>query len=323
VRRVALALALSALAVGCGGTTRSRPAATATSTTRARAPRRRVEPVKLHASGGLSLPSARSGVAAATFHGRLVVIGGLSAAGTSTPTVITVSSGGQTATDPPLPSPVHDAAAAALGGRLLLFGGGEFEGSDRIIQVAPGAPRQIGSLPQALSDLEAVTIGRRVYVLGGWNGSATNRDIYAVGPSGQPTIAGRIPMGVRYAAAAGIGGRVLIAGGELASGAPTSAAYAFDSRSGRTTPIPSLPAPIDHAAGAAVGDVFYVIGGLRRGALTGTILAWRPGQTRWRSAGRLARPAADGAATSLDGRILLAGGRDQAGKRTTVTVLSR
>ncbi len=256
------------------------------------------------------------------FRGRLVVIGGLSAAGTSTASVFALDRDGHMVALPPLPGPVHDAAAAVLDGRLMLVGGGQFEGSDRIIQVAPGRPHIVGTLPQALSDLDAVSIDDRAFVAGGWNGTVTNRDIYAVSPSGSVSLAGRIPTGVRYAAVAALAGRVLIAGGELASGAPTKKAYAFEPRTGRLAPLPGLPAATDHAAGVALGDTFYVIGGLRRGVPTRAILAWRPGQSHWRPAGRLPHTLADAAATVFAGDIALAGGRDHAVEQTAVTRLS-
>lgn len=314
-------LALSALLAGCGG---SKHTTTQGKTTPAPRPRpRSAQPtISLRAKVAWHLPSARSGAAAAGFDGDLVVIGGLAAAGASTSTVFTINPAGHAQTTEPLPGPVHDAAATVVEQKLLLFGGGQFEGSDRIIQVAPGQPRQIGTLPQPLSDVEAVTLGDRAYVIGGWNGSATNPDVYSVDPHGHVRTAGRLPRGLRYAAVGTLAGRILVAGGELASGAPSPAAYAFAPSTGRTTELPSLPAATDHAAGLASNGTFYVIAGVRDGSLTDRIIAWRPGQSRWRTAGRLPHALADATATEFDGAIALAGGRTTSGKTATVSLLS-
>ncbi len=320
MRAAALVLAVSL--AGCGGSSSS---TTTRSVKRTVAPTRttvsRPTPVALAATHGPRLPAARSGVAAAAFRGRLFVIGGLSDAGTSTDTVFAVDPGGRSVTDPPLPGPVHDAAAAVIGDRLLLFGGGEFEGSNRIIQVMPGGPHVVGTLPQALSDLDAVTIGAVAYVVGGWNGSATNRSVYAVRADGSVSVAGRLPIGVRYAAAGALGGRLIVAGGEISSGAPITRAWSFDPRSGRVSRLPDLPAPIDHTSGIAVGTTFYVLGGLRDGAFSSAILALTPGAHRWHLAGHLPGPVADGGVARFEGTIALAAGRDDAGKRDGVTVL--
>jgi len=313
--------AAGVLLAGCGASGHS-TSATTTATRRAVVRHRISRPgIRLRATSLLRLPSARSGAAAAVFRGRLEVMGGLSGAGTSTSTVFTVSNDGQARTAAPLPGPVHDAAAAVVGGRLLLFGGGQFEGSDRIIEVAPGPPHLVGKLPQALSDLEAVTIGDLAYVVGGWNGSATNRAVYAVRSNGRVAVAGRLPLGLRYAAVGTLTGRVIVAGGELASGAPSDQAYAFDARSKATSRLPDLPVATDHAAGIVINGTFYVLGGLRDGSPSNALLAWRPGQRRWRSAGRLKHPLADAAAASIGGEIALAGGRDAAGKQVSVTLL--
>jgi serine/threonine-protein kinase PknK len=269
----------------------------------------------------LSLPAAREGTATAALSGSIYVSGGISSVGVSTATVFRLDSAGRASTSSSLPSPIHDAAAAAIGRRLLVFGGGQSEGSDRIVQVAPGAPRLIGTLPQALSDLDAVTIGDRAYVAGGWNGSATNRDIYAVSAGGALRRAGKLPLGVRYPAVGALVGRMIVAGGETSAGTPTDIASSFDPATQQLGRLPNLPVPTDHAAGAVLDGRFYILGGLRNGALTEVIVSWAPGEKRWRRAGRLPSPLADLAAATFEGGLLAVGGRNQSGPVATVTLL--
>jgi N-acetylneuraminic acid mutarotase len=216
---------------------------------------------------------------------------------------------------------VHDAAATAVAGRLLLFGGGQFEGSDRIVSVAPGAPHLIGTLPQPLSDLTAVTIGNTGYVVGGWNGSSTNPAVYAVQPGGGVSTVGRLPLGVRYPAVTALGGRVIVAGGEMTSGNPTRRAWSFDPATGQVTRLPDLPAATDHTAGATLNGRVYVLGGLRDGVFTRAILSWAPGETRWRASGELPQALADLGAAPVDGGIVVVGGREPAGRIASVGLL--
>src|SRR5947208_3143599 len=57
--------------------------------------------------------------------GRVLVLGGLSAADVSTDTIVLVGSSGTARAVGRLPAPVHDSAATSIGGRAYLFGGGD------------------------------------------------------------------------------------------------------------------------------------------------------------------------------------------------------
>jgi hypothetical protein len=91
-------------------------------------------------------------------------------------------------------------------------------------------PRMVGSLPRSLSDAAAARIGSSDYVVGGWDGSTFNTSVYRYLPGHPEVVAGSLPGGIRYPAVGVVGGRLLIAGGETASGAATSAIRSFDNR---------------------------------------------------------------------------------------------
>ena len=320
----ALTIAAGVLA-GCGGsgsgdratsTTASSTTATASATTRA------ARAVALSPGRRLALPAARAGAAVATIRGRVIVAGGLSDADVSTDTVFELRPGGRVASLTPLPGAIHDAASATLGNRVLAFGGGVAEGSDHIVQVLPGRPRRVGTLPQALSDLVAAEIGGTAYVTGGWNGTATNRTIYAVTAAARVRRAGALPLGVRYPAAAALDGRLVVAGGETTSGAPTTEAWSFDPRTGAIARLPRLPVPTDHAAGVTLNGRFYSIGGLRRGTLTPAIVSWAPGERRWRRDGVLPVALSDASAVAYGGGVAVLGGRAATGRVATITLLT-
>ncbi len=323
--RARILLALLALGLAACGSSSSGTHSTGATTDHPadqRPVHKRAPAVALRPSATLSMPAAREGTATALVGGNGVFVsGGLSAADQSTSTVFRIDPRGGASIAAPLPSPIHDAAAAEISGRLLVFGGGQFEGSNRIVQVLPGPPRQIGTLPQALSDLDAAAIGSQAYVAGGWNGSQTNPEIFATQADGAITPVGKLPIGVRYPAVGALAGRLIVAGGETSAGTPTSIASIFDPTTHRVTRLPDLPVPTDHAAGAVLNGRFYLVGGLRDGVFTDAILSWAPGESRWRAAGHLPAGLADLAAVPLDGGIAVLGGRGASGTVATGTLL--
>ena len=72
-----------------------------------------------------------------------------------------------------LPQPTHDAAAAAVGGKVYLFGGGESVSMPSVVRVDPrtGAAAEAPALGEPLSDLGAVAIGGHAYLVGGYTGT--------------------------------------------------------------------------------------------------------------------------------------------------------
>lgn len=321
--RAALAcLALAALP-GCGSSSPAPGASQSASPSRPRlpVPHRTLASPALRVAARFSLPAGRLGAAAAAIGSADAVIGGLDAAGSSTASVYLVHGPGAVSSAPPLPGAVHDAAATAVDGRLLLFGGGPSEGSDQIIAALPEHPRLIGHLPLALSDLGAVTIGHSALVAGGWDGSSTNARVFDVSAAGHVAVLGRIPVGVRYPAVGALGRRLVVAGGELSDGTPTARVWAFDPATGRVSSLPDLPAPIDHGAGVTLGGWFYEIGGLRRGVLSDEVLALGPGARHWVLAGRLPSAVTKPAAAPLAGGIAVYGGQDASGTTASATLL--
>ena len=119
-----------------------------------------------------SLPRPFSKAAAVALpHGRLMVLGGYTGAGS----LDTILAG------PPsrlrvvgrLPQPTHDAAAAAVGGNVYLFGGGESVSMPSVVRVDPrtGSATEAPALGEPLSDLGAVAIGGQAYLVGGYTGT--------------------------------------------------------------------------------------------------------------------------------------------------------
>ena len=325
VRRAPLALVLAAAVVsGCGGHSVSKAAATTRSAAKLVAAAKPT-PIVLSGRAAGSLPAPLQDAAYAASGGSAVLLGGLSAADTSTSGVI-VARPRRAEQRGQLPGALHDAAAAALGGSVYLFGGGNGVGQlDAIVRIDPltGATSTAGRLPARSSDSTATSVGSTAYVVGGYTGVRWLNTIIAWRPGAPARVVAHLPVALRYAAVTAVNGIVVIAGGSTPAGTASRAVLAFDPNSGGVRQIGLLPTATTHTAAATLGGVAYVIGG--RGATTGTptdaIVAIDPARRTVRAAGTLPTPLSDLAAVALGNTILVAGGRGPGGTVATMTQL--
>jgi hypothetical protein len=155
-----------------------------------------------------------------------------------------------------LPVAGHDAAAVLLGKRVLLFGGGQASSVDSIVRVDPatGHAAPAGKLSEPLSDLGAVALNGRAYLVGGYTGTLFASAILRY--PGEHVVA-RLPNGTRYAGVAAIGRTIYVAGG-ITTGGTSDAIYAVTNH---VRQIGTLPAPEAHAGMASLGGALYLVGG--------------------------------------------------------------
>ena len=145
----------------------------------------------------------------------VLAAGGLDRADTSTADIVRAGPGAPRRVGA-LPVPVHDVGAAALGGRLYVFGGGSAAGpTDRITAVTPSgrvahrrtaAGRAVGqrgghARRDRLRHRRRCRVGRRC------------ARCTPTGPGAPLRRVATLPHALRYAAAAAVGGRLLVAGG--------------------------------------------------------------------------------------------------------------
>lgn len=258
------------------------------------------------------LASPREGASATRApDGSVILLGGIGSSG-SAPTEIHRLMGGHDIVIGRLPSPLHDTAAATIGGSVYLFGGGNSTERDSIIRVNPvtGGAVQVGRLPRPSSDLTAAVIGDTVYLVGGYDGSRWFDGILAWRPGHAAKVVAHLPQAVRYAAVASAGNRLVIAGGSSPSTA-LDTVQMFNPSNNRVTTIGHLAIATTHAAAAALNGIVYLVGG--RGATTGTptrrIVAIDPTAGTIQPAGQLPRALSDLTAVSAGARIVLAGGK--------------
>ena len=330
---VLLAAALGAVAYWLSAKSTSRPNEPAAAgrrqiATGARLERRPARPpaVRLVERRTGALPAPLQDAAPAPLDGRrTLLLGGLTAADTSTGAILVADARGAHQ-EGVLPAPLHDSAAVRLGASVYLFGGGNGSTQlDTIIRIDPssGAIADAGRLPAPSSDQAAAAIAGTAYVVGGYTGSRWLDTIVAWRAGTPARVVAHLPSPLRYAAVTAVGNRIVIAGGSLPNGGASDAVLEYVPATGRIVQIGRLPAPTTHAAAAALGDVAYVIGG--RGAAIGTatarVVAVNVRSGRIRPAGRLSTPRSDLAALAVGTRILLAGGRGPAGTQSGLSEL--
>jgi len=160
------------------------------------------------------------------------------------------------------------------------------------------------------------------YVIGGYDGSSWLNTIVAWSPTGGQRVAGRLPFGLRYAAVAPVGPRLIIAGG-TETGSLSDQILSFDTRSGAVARIGTLPYPLTHASAATLDGQVVIVGGRRQldGDQTAAVLAVDPATGRVRTITQLPHPLSDAAVVPAAGRIVVAGGDGGSGAESSLLAL--
>ena len=120
------------------------------------------------------------------------------------------------------------------------------------------------------------------------------------------------PMANRrsYVAAAELGGKIYVAGGMFGgAGTRLDRVQRFDPVRESWTTLPRLPEPVRAAAGASLGDRFFVIGGTTPAGGGRQVYVFQPGRG-WRNGQPLPRRLYNHSAVSSGDRIYVLGGYD-------------
>jgi hypothetical protein len=257
----------------------------------------------------VSLPAPASRVSAVSLSGgRLAVLGGL--IGGNSSSELLLGAPGHLRSSGRLPVATHDAAAALTAGRVLLFGGGEAVSTSTVVRIDPisGSAQRAPALAEPLSDLAAVSVGRAVYLVGGYTGTRFASAVLRVGRNDATRTVARLPTGLRYAGVAALGGRIYVAGG-LTTAGETDALTVVDPLSGSVRRLGRLPSAVAHAPLVALAGSLYLIGGQSAsGGALDRILRIDPRSGRVTVAGRLPQPLADAAAVAARGHVVVVGG---------------
>lgn len=250
-----------------------------------------------------------------------LVIGGLDANESSVEGVFLLGRSGKLRSVGSLAGPLHDAAAARVGEKVLVFGGGTETSTDQVqslpARLGPGSEATatvVGHLPAVRSDLSAVTVGAEAYVLGGYDGTAPDPAVLATADGSSFQEVAELEVPARYMAVAALGGRIYAFGGETASGAPTAAIQEVDPAKRSARQIGRMPHPLSHAFAVALGPDIYVLGGEEAGGATARGWRFDPATGKVSPAPSLPRPIAGGAVAGFGRSAYLIGGTGSGGE---------
>jgi N-acetylneuraminic acid mutarotase len=141
------------------------------------------------------------------------------------------------------------------------------------------------------------------------------------------SFAPTMPHRRSYTASAQIGGDIYVAAGMVGNtGRSLNIFERFDPGSGTWTSLPFVPSAFSAAAGAALGDRMYVVGGNdiaenRKARVDGRqVFAYDVGSKRWTSLAPMPAARTNLAAVAIDGRLYALGGLDPVHPTRTVFV---
>jgi hypothetical protein len=268
-----------------------------------------------------TLPAAVSRPAVFVADAGLLVVGGLTAADSTTPDILrvdlargTVNPAGQ------LPIPVHDAAGAVVDGRDLLFGGGSSAVTNAVQDVTPGgSPQVIGRLPQPRADLVAVSAGTTGYVLGGYDGAKGSTTVLRTRDGRTFAVVGTLPVSVRYPAVAATSESIWLFGGEHA-GKQVTDVQKIDLTTGESSVAGHLPRPIAHAGAFTMDGLIFVAGGRTGATATDIVLRFDPAAVKFTAAGHLAAARSDFGVAVVGTTAYLVGGESPKTVDTVIQV---
>lgn len=210
-----------------------------------------------------------------------------------------------------VPDAFHDAAAATIDGHAVIFGGGSASSTETVESFAENNARKgsiIGRLPQPRSDLSAVTVGNRVYLLGGYTGTTALSDVLETTSGTSFRTVARLPVTVRYAAVTAIGSTIWVIGGEHGN-KPVRAIQRIDTTTGTSAVVGYLPrARSDASAMVIAGRVLIAGGRGRNGQAVSTVDELDSSGKAVREVARLPTPVADAAGVVIGGTGYLIGG---------------
>lgn len=257
-------------------------------------------------SAPITLNQAMMGFAAVHVPGAIWVLGGLvNDQSTTYIQKIGVSANGTLQpirnVPPGLPIANHDGTAVLSGRQVILLGGGSYLSSNAVFRLP--LPRMspattLNPLPLPLSDLQAVTDGNRILVVGGHDSGAPSSTIWAYNPVHRITVWAHLPVGVRYAAVARDSHMLYSIGGLTAAGV-TRQAVAYNLKTGKMTKLPPYPMAIQYAEATVIGGHLVVAGGKTASSWTNAVYWYNAAKRRWMRAPSMPAPAGYGALVAI------------------------
>ncbi len=217
-----------------------------------------------------ALPSARSRSAAAAYENDLFVIGGMTAQGVSGDVLVYSTDTKKWKESIPKTTPVADASACMIGGKIYVPGGlaASKQPTDIVEVFDPIAEKwdQRAKLPSPISGYALADLDGKLYLFGGWNGSEYLKTVYEYNPdSNNWTRKADMPTARANAGAAVISGKIFVIGGtDGIKALEANEAYSPELDNGKANAWETRrPAPEGRYSMGVEGllDMIYLVGG--------------------------------------------------------------
>lgn len=249
------------------------------------------------------MPTARFGLAAASYGDFVFAIGGHTADGV-TAAVERYDFRNKTwksATDKP--TPVYEINAAVIGGKIYVPGGrlasGKVTDLLEIYDPVDDQWQQGAKLPAPVSAYALAAFEGKLYLFGGWDGERVYSTVYAYDPQ-QDVWQEKPPMSVAraYSGAAVVGRKIYVLGGfDGLRALDISQVYLPDQEKNSAPSAwqeaPSMPEKIYAMGVTSIADIVYIVGGLGEGERRFSALTYFDQTSEW---GEIETPPGDVAA---------------------------
>jgi N-acetylneuraminic acid mutarotase len=266
-----------------------------------------------------SLPTARSGLVAATVNGRIYAIGGKMADQTPLATVEAFAPDAtiyQWYPRKSMPAPrAYPSGAAVINGKIYVPGGfnaqGEATKSLYVYNVAANTWSTKAQMPTPNGAGASAAIDGKLYVLVGPRpGDPPKSKLYRYDPTTDDWT-GRPSPGVilQGAVVAAIGGKLYAAGGVGASDTPLATLYVYNPANDSWTTKAGMITGRKWAMGQVVNGKLILTGGIAANGATKKTEVYDPAANQWNGRADLSGPRWMGAASAADGLLFVLGGQ--------------
>jgi N-acetylneuraminic acid mutarotase len=235
--------------------------------------------------------------------------------------IVAVTGAGGWRSEPPLPVPRGEVAAARWNGRITIAGGFLADGSSsaRVDAYSPATKKwtRLPDLPVAVNHALSAAGNGRLYVAGGYATAGRSRRAWTLAGTRWKELP-PLPYGLAAGGAAVLGGKLYLVAG-VAGPADRSVlvhrALVLDPAHPDRWRFAPAPTPREHLAVTVAAGRIYALGGRKAGydSNLAVVESWRPGERAWRTEPPL--PAARGGtgAATVGKTIVSTGGEAPSG----------
>jgi N-acetylneuraminic acid mutarotase len=264
---------------------------------------------------GPPLPLPRTEVVGAAVQGRIYVVGGYNADGSSSRRVDVYSPATTLwRRGPDLPVALNHAMAAAYRGRLYVVGG--YSAAGKVLRTTfvldKGRWRRLAPMPAPRAAAGAAIVRGRLYVVGGVRSPGTLARVafvFDLGRKHWTTLTGPTPR--EHLAAAAVGGRVYAVAGRL-HGIDTNQTT-VEVLDGSWRAVTPLPESRGGTGATALGGRLVSVGGEAPSGTIASVYAYSPRSKRWDRLPDLPTPRHGLAVVAVGKRVFVIGGGPKPG----------